>query len=310
MEVLKTVKKVHRIAAALLCIVICAGCSPAESNFRLCDYKHISIPADVLEVSDADIETAAGIDLSMKEVLIPKEQNQSTVELGDVVTMTVSMDGHDAKQMTINAGAWELGEGFDDEIMGKSVNDSLDFDADDTHYSVKIDKISMYAKTVTDEIAKKYYGCETAEQVLEDTKNEIIRLRVADYMYQYLINNSMVKGFDQEIENYVNKVVYTITKEAVEEHGVTINEDFWMSEYGVSEAEFREGLRNSYDEYLILCEFMRQEQKSITDRELYDYYGINADEANDVFGLFGKEYAIYNVYYDLSKDVLLSYADY
>jgi hypothetical protein len=120
----------------------------------------------------------------------------------------------------------------------------------------------------------------------------------------------MVKGFDQEIEDYVNKVVYTITKEAVEEHGVTINEDFWMSEYGVSEAEFRENLRSSYDEYLILSEFMRLENKAVTDSELYDYYGIDGDEANNAFGIFGKEYALYNVYYDLSKDVLLSYANY
>ena len=137
-------------------------------------------------------------------------------------------------------------------------------------------------------------------------------------MYPYLISHSMIRDYYEERDAYVEKVIGNVIKDALESgYDITGNDKmdaFFQSQYEMTVSEFRHDLEAFYDEYLILTEFMRQEDGVITNEELYSRWSDNTgfDDGNDEydsFGIFGREYAIYSIYYETCRDLLLQYAD-
>ena len=114
-------------------VMILSSCAPKnDANIRLCDYKHIPIPNESKEVSDEDIAVSINMDLFMYDVIIPKESNQYLVEWDDVVNISVSVNGDAPYEQTLIVGAEELGEAFDEHLIGKELAHEYSFSIDGT----------------------------------------------------------------------------------------------------------------------------------------------------------------------------------
>lgn len=295
----------------LSCVAFLSSCSPSSGRIKLCDYKDIPIPEEILTVSDEDLNSTVMLNMYVYNILVPKSNNPETVELDDVVTVSIIMDGV-KDEYSVVVGTQMLGSQFDDCILGKKTGDTFDFIEDGHIGQATIISISVYADAINDEIAKKYYDCASADEAIETLKDEISMSKLFEYIYPEIIAHSMISGFYQDRKEYVGRAMNLIRRDALNE-GYQVDdahsiEMYLNAELGLSFLDFQEGLEAFYDEYLILCELMRQEDATVTEEEFASYYEyIESTAGDDSFGFMGREYAYYNLYYERCAEVLYKY---
>ena len=261
-------------------------------------------------ISDEDLSSAIAVDMYVYNVLVPKSRNADIVEYGDVVKVYIDIN-YSRGEKEVIIGANMLGEDFDENILGMKVGDQFDFTLDGVIGQVTVQSILMFADSINDKIAKQYYDCDSAQEAIIKIKHELLKTKVFDYIYPQIIRNSRISEYHQERNKYVNRVVNLVVQDAVDE-GYDINEDgsidtYLNAEMGMSLPEYRRELETFYDEYLILRELFSQEDEYISQEELDSYNIDMSGYAGSLYKNLGREYVIYNVYYDKLPDLLMKY---
>lgn len=293
----------------LFFVLLCAGCSNQE-NVRLCNYRNMSIPDEVLTVSDEDVQFAIQMKLAEKNALVPKSGSPLIVEDGDVVSLQIDEDGEMSKAITITVGNEDFTEGFDNTVIGKHEHDTFFFQHGEIKYTCHVTDISTLAETLTDELAKAYFDCTSVGEVIRITREEIVEHRVFDYMYSYLLNNSMIRG-SKERNAYIQRSLDQITSDA-ERNGCSVDV-YLESILGTSLQDYKQMTGVFYDEYLILEALMHQEGIVFSDEEFESYLSIFSEDLgmdiDDVLSSYGEEVIRYIMYYEKSYSILLQYAE-
>jgi len=293
----------------MLFVLLCAGCSVQE-DVRLCDYRNMSIPDEVLAVSDEDVQFAIQMKLAEKNALVPKAGSPLTVVDGDVVSLQIAEEGQTSRATTITVGNEDFAEGFDSALIGKHEHDTFFFQVGDTKYSCHVTNISTLAESLTDELAKAYFDCISADEVIQITREEIVEHRVFDYMYSYLLNNSMIRA-SKERNAYIQRSLDQIASDA-ERSGYS-RDVYLESILGTSLQAYKHMAGVFYDEYLILEALMHQESIIFSDKEFESHLKIFSEDMgmdiDEVLCSYGEEVIRYIMYYEKSYSILLQYAE-
>ena len=305
-----SIRSIRRGAVFLLLFaLLCTGCSNHE-NVRLCNYRNMSIPDEVLTVSGEDVQFAIQMKLAEKNALVPKSGVPLIVEDGDVVSLQIAEDGKISKAITITVGNEDFMEGFDKAIIGKHQHETFFFQNGENKYTCQVTDISTLAETVTDKLANAYFDCTSVGEVIRITREEIVEHRVFDYMYSYLLNNSMIRG-TKERNAYIQRSVDQITSDA-ERNGCSLDV-YLESVLGTSLQAYKQMAGVFYDEYLILEALIHQEGIVFSDEEFESYLRIFSEDlgmdTDDVLFSYGEEVIRYIMYYEESYSILLQYAE-
>lgn len=305
-----SIRSIRRGAVFLLLFaLLCAGCSNRK-NVRLCNYRNVSIPDEVLAVSNEDVHFAIQMKLAEKNVLVPKSGSPLVVEDGDVVSLQIDEDGEMSKAITITVGNEDFMEGFDNTVIGKHEYDTFFFQHGENKYTCHVTDISALAETLTDELAKAYFDYTSVDEALRITREEIVEHRVFDYMYSYLLNNSMIR-VSKERNAYIQHSLDHITSDA-ERNGCSL--DIYLESFlGTSLQAYKQMIGAFYDEYLILEALMHQEGIVFSDEEFEAHLRIFSEDLgmdiDDVLSSYGEEIVRYIMYYEESYSILLQYAE-
>lgn len=291
----------------LFLVILCLGGCRQSETVRLCDYKNFVVNEEIYKVSDEDLNFAIEIKLIEKEVLLPKQINRFIEEF-DIVDLNVDCEGT-KKDYRLTIGDDALGEDFDKQLLGLEASKSYIIESSGTTYTIAINEIYTYAEKITDDIAKRYFDCESAKLFTADTKAEIENHRKFEYAYEKLISESMIKTEYSTKTEYIDNIFEYLQNEA-NESGITL-EEYTENELECSPNEYRGDLENFFDEYEILKAFAEAEKITITDEEFETYLNdiINdTDMEKDKFlNFYGEEYVYYSIYYDKAFDKLLKY---
>lgn len=281
------------------------GCSGAGGAVKLCDYKHIEIPTELLVITEEDVKSAVSVDMFMFNVLVPKPYNADVVEEGDTVKVLVAIGDNEAQEYDMIAGSSAFGEFFAERMMGKRVGEPFTFSVNEEVGQAVVLSVSMFAQTITDEIARQYYNCGSVAEAIQSVKAAIAEARIFDAVYPEIVNNSMIRGYEKERSAYADSALRALAYEA-EREGYSDGEieAYLKEEMDTTVTDYRQSMESFYDVYLIMCELMKQEGVHVTEEEFSAFcekeYGDMYDSAipeEKLFGPMGKEYAMYNLYY-------------
>ena len=275
----------------------------------MCDYKSFDIPVEVYEVAKEDISFATKMSLLEKNAIVEKTSNPNIVEEEDVVLLTVKVNDSNPYSIQIVVGDAEINERIDNALLNKRKDDSFSLTIENDNYQITIHGIKQYAETVTDEIAKKYFKMDCANDVTNYIKNDIEEHRKFEYAYELLLNKSMVKIKYENKTAYTTKILEYCNLQASQQ-GISTDE-YVRDNYGYTIDEYRDVLNSFYDEYNILNHLIKNEKIEVLQKEfdryldsLADSYGMSSEE---LLLQNGKEFVYYNIYYDLSYSILLQY---
>ncbi len=295
----------------LLISVFLTACS-IQQEVDLCDYKNIKIPSETLVVSDEDIDTSIRMQLLEKKATISKEVNQNIIENDDVVTIHISGEQIKDEEITIIVGSDEFAEGFDSQILGKKLGESYTISLKEHKYEVTVCTIRKLAEIITDELANKYFNVQTAKDVIENTKKEIIQHRAIDYAYLYLLNNSSVRVNNKNRDEYVQKILSKLSNDA-EQSDQSVDE-YIQNEFEMTIDEYKESIISFYDELLILEAFLAQEGESVSEKDIQNYTEKLSQElemtTEEIITLYGEEVVRYEMCYESTQKLLEKYIVY
>lgn len=166
--------------------------------------------------------------------------------------------------------------------------------------------------TLTDDLAKQYFHAESAADVFETVRAGIAEHRAFDYAYEMLLNNSLLKGNNQERKDFFQKVMNRIEHEAAEAN--LTPQEYVRTAFGTSLLEYMNSAGSFYDEFQILQEFMKAEDIEVTAEEFNEYLQTLALDAGVTAAEFLEQYAeeviLYSIYLERSYDALLEYLNY
>ncbi|MGN0487511.1 MAG: hypothetical protein ACI4GB_09810 [Acutalibacteraceae bacterium] len=159
-------------------------------------------------------------------------------------------------------------------------------------------------KYLTDQIAEKYYGKSSANDVIESIKHDLQRDRIWDQFYQLIIEHAYANNFPKQKDEYLDFKLNTLI--SIAEEKKMNPEEYLDYEYNLSLSEYRESLTYMFLEIMVIKAIADQEgiQCGINDygqkiKEISFDEGI---EENEVKKYYSK-YDIYNeIYLDLLKE--------
>ena len=298
-------------ATVLIVIPIVAqmACVPVK-EIMLYDYKNVEIPAEVYIASESDIDAAVYFMLMEKEVFVTKTSNGGLAEEGDIVEAACRRTSGDIEVLTLCIGA-EAEPDLEAAVVGKSEGEDVPVLNNDLWTDIHINSVKCFADELTDDIVGRYFEGRSISELRDEARADIEAHRRFEYVVNALSEKSIVKGYDKEIQQYVNRVCSTITKHLSVE-GVTLSE--YVDEvYGISVSGYKDAIKENYRNYLILKEVIEREGLTITE-ELYsgclndyaDAWGLSIEEAEE---LYGNEYIYLQVCLDLLFDAIQQTSD-
>ena len=304
--------KQGRLILTIFFVLFMSGCSIESGSVNLCDYKHIPILEETLQITEDDVNAAVRNDLLAFFVQIPKLCNATLVEDGDAIRISVSFKGGETQEYDLIAGTPAFGDGFADCVLGKSIGEPFSFPIGEETVNAVVLSISEIAQEMTDEIAEEYYGCASKEDALQLVRKAIAKRRIFDVVYPEIVNNSMIRGFEKEREAYAIRAANILAREA-EQEGHLLEE--YLDEMGMTLAEYQQSMASFYDTYLIMEKLMEEENVRVTEEEFSDFcireLGDAYDESipdEELFGPMGKEYVLYSLwYFERCSEVLTPY---
>ena len=295
----------------LLISIFLTACS-IQQEVDLCDYKNIKIPSETLMVSDEDIDTSIRMQLLEKRAITTKEKNQNIIENDDIVTLHISGEEIKDEEITIIVGSDEFAEGFDSQILGKELGESYTISLKEHKYEITVCTIGKLAESITAELANKYFNVQTAEEVIENTRKEIIQHRVIDYAYLYLLNNSSVRVKNKNRDEYVKKILSKLSDEA-KQSDKSIDE-YIKDEFEMTIDEYKESIISFYDELLILEAFLAQEGESVSEQDFQNYIEKLSQELEmskeEIVASYSEEVVRYEICYESTQKLLEKYIVY
>ncbi len=267
-------KLVLTCVAGLLAATMLAGCSDNQtiSNdvITITQYKGLEIEAvEAAEVTDEDVEESIRSTLEM--MATSNEITDRAAQEGDVVTIDfvgkmdgVAFDGGSADDQTLELGAGQYIDGFEEGIVGHSKGEVFDIDvtfpedygAEDLAgkpavFTITLDKIEeKIVPELTDELVveKLSTTARTVEEYRAEEKENLILSnqqsadsQLSQNMWVKLLENCEVKEFpEDDMENILSEIE-TQYSSVAQMYSMDVD-TFIQQYYGITQQEMAENL--------------------------------------------------------------------
>ena len=230
-----------------------------------------------IEVTDEEIEEKLK---ELQDTFTELEPKDGPVEKGDIVEFSYSINGKEEQALTAEVGKDKVVEGFEDSIIGKTVNE--EFEVTLTNSTVKFKILSIKTKKIpeiNDDFAKEV-GADSLEKLREQIKNQIYenkKLQLEENRGQEALE-MLVDNLQVELpSHYIEEETEERYKEIEEEYlrrGVKL-ESLLEKEGKTVESfknEIKEAIIHEMKEDLILRKIIEAKKITVSDEEVEDEY--------------------------------------
>ena len=230
-----------------------------------------------IEVTDEEIEEKLK---ELQDTFTELEPKDGPVEKGDIVEFSYSINGKEEQTLTAEVGKDKVVEGFEDSIIGKTVNE--EFEVTLTNSTVKFKILSIKTKKIpeiNDDFAKEV-GADSLEKLREQIKNQIYenkKLQLEENRGQEALE-MLVDNLQVELpSHYIEEETEERYKEIEEEYlrrGVKL-ESLLEKEGKTVESfknEIKEAIIHEMKEDLILRKIIEAKKITVSDEEVEDEY--------------------------------------
>ena len=230
-----------------------------------------------IEVTDEEIEEKLK---ELQDTFTELEPKDGPVEKGDIVEFSYSINGKEEQALTAEVGKDKVVEGFEDSIIGKTVNE--EFEVTLTNSTVKFKILSIKTKKIpeiNDDFAKEV-GADSLEKLREQIKNQIYenkKLQLEESRGQEALE-VLVDNLQVELpSHYIEEETEERYKEIEEEYlrrGVKL-ESLLEKEGKTVESfknEIKEAIIHEMKEDLILRKIIEAKNITVSDEEVEEEY--------------------------------------
>ena len=230
-----------------------------------------------IEVTDEEIEEKLK---ELQDTFTELEPKDGPVEKGDIVEFSYSINGKEEQALTAEVGKDKVVEGFEDSIIGKTVNE--EFEVTLTNSTVKFKILSIKTKKIpeiNDDFAKEV-GADSLEKLREQIKNQIYenkKLQLEENRGQEALE-MLVDNLQVELpSHYIEEETEERYKEIEEEYlrrGVKL-ESLLEKEGKTVESfknEIKEAIIHEMKEDLILRKIIEAKNITVSDEEVEEEY--------------------------------------
>ncbi len=230
-----------------------------------------------IEVTDEEVEEKLK---ELQDTFTELEPKDGSVEKGDIVEISYSINGKDEQTLTAEVGKDKVVEGFEEGIIGKTVNE--EFEMKLTNSVVKFKILSIKSKKVpevNDELAKEV-GVDSLDKLKEQIKNQIYenkKLQLEENRGQEALE-MLVDGLQVELpSHYIDDETEERYKGIAEEYlrrGVKL-ESLLEKEGKTVESfknEIKEAIIHEMKEDLILRKIIETKKITVSDEEIEEEY--------------------------------------
>ena len=230
-----------------------------------------------IEVTDEEVEEKLK---ELQDTFTELEPKDGSVEKGDIVEISYSINGKDEQTLTAEVGKDKVVEGFEEGIIGKTVNE--EFEVKLTNSVVKFKILSIKSKKVpevNDELAKEV-GVDSLDKLKEQIKNQIYenkKLQLEENRGQEALE-MLVDGLQVELpSHYIDDETEERYKGIAEEYlrrGVKL-ESLLEKEGKTVESfknEIKEAIIHEMKEDLILRKIIETKKITVSDEEIEEEY--------------------------------------
>ncbi len=273
----------------------------AIDNVELCEYKGMTIPQDVHEISDEAVETE--IDGILANFSYENQITDRVVADGDTVNIDYvgSIDGvnfeggsTDGQGANVTIGVTNYIDDFLAQLIGHSPGESFDIEVtfpEDYGKEELNGKDAVFAVTlnyivenVTPELTDDFvvnnfssrFDFKTVAGMKEYVKDNMQHEAIAYYVQDYIFENTTINSLPDDLVKYQENLMVKYYKSNAENYGVEF-EEFLNTYMGVSTTE--ELLEANHDNnkknaeyYLILQAIAEDADISVTDEDLTAYF--------------------------------------
>ncbi len=237
-----------------------------KPEVTLGQYKGIEAPKTVKEVTDADVDA---------EIVKLQERNSRMVSVddraaqnGDTVVFDfegfvdgVAFDGGKAEKYSLNLGSGAFIPGFEDQIVGKSIDEEFDVNvtfpddyqaeelaAKEAVFKCKLHEIkAKELPELNDDFAKDCSEFDTLDELKADAKDRLTKAneKAAEDAFESALLDKLAEGMQAEIPEamYKNRVKDHVRDFAYRLQSQGLDLDTYMKYTGMDMAAFEEGFR-------------------------------------------------------------------
>ena len=177
-----------------------------------------------------------------------------------------------------------------------------------TAIQMHMNSLNIEASELSDSIAVEYFNCENASAVKDMIKKEIIENRFYEAARDMILESSVITGFPEDSNTYVNSMV-SAQKTFAEAEGISLSE-YLDSYYEMTEEEFREAALCGYGDIMILKAIAEKENYKINSEERNHLIESTAESvgmsAEETLKLYGEEYFDCLLYEQFLKELIIS----
>lgn len=175
-----------------------------------------------------------------------------------------------------------------------------------TAIQMYLSSLDIEASELSDNIAVEYFNCENAVAAKEMIKKEIIENRFYEAARDMILESSIITGFPEDSNAYVNNMV-SAQKTFAEAEGVSLNE-YLDSYYEMTEEEFREAAFCGYGDIMILKAIAEKENYTINSEERDSLIESTAESVGmpteETLKLYSEEYFDCLLYEDFLRELI------
>lgn len=273
----------------------------ALDHVELCEYVGISIPSNIYEVSDESVQ--AEVDTILAQYTSKENITDRAVVDGDTVNIDYvgSVDGVEFEGGSTNGSGTEVtigvtnyiddfleqlightpGESFDIEVTFPADYGKEDLNGKDAVFAITLNHIvETITPELTDEFVKEKflssYGWDSIAKMKEDIKSDLQNSAVAQYIQEYIVENTTIKSLPERLLKYQEKSMIHYYQGSADSYGLSLNE--YLSTYmGVSNSD--ELLKKYLDNnkqiatfYLIIQAIAEDAGISVNDDDVGTYF--------------------------------------
>ncbi len=287
---------------------------PTGSEDTLFQFKGISVPYDIIVVTEEELHMLLELELSYLEAYMDKQPG-SMAEDGDRVKLQYMISGQ--APVTLEKyilGSGEFGEDFDEQLIGMYSGEEKTFSIrkegvpESTQYTVTLLHIQSLSDSMTEEIAQTHYGC-TASEAIAKLVRETEEERIWEYIYPLILENSAIVIPEAACELYVQSCFENLQQETAA-LGMSLEE--YLQENEIDMETLRMQFTDSYVEMILFERLTKQEGKDFTTQDMHTYlerlsaqYKMSPDT---ILWEYGEDYIYYSMRLDYIKSLAVSSA--
>jgi trigger factor len=221
---------------------------------ELCDYEGVSIPGDILEVTDEAIQTE--IDTILANHATRKQITDRAVAYGDTVNIDYigTIDGVEFEGgstggagVDVTIGVTKYIDDFLEQLIGHTPGESFDIEVTfpedygkedlngkDATFAITINYI---VETIVPELTDEFvlnklspdYGWSTVEEMQAGIKNELQNVITVSYLQEYVIDNTKILSLPEVLLEYQEESMLDYYQSYANSYGMNMEE--FLSKY-------------------------------------------------------------------------------